>query len=73
MSLRLEDFFLPRVTDIIIDTFLSAKRTLSMGVHTKSNIFELFGFDFILDEDFRTWLLEVNTNPYLGTPNEYMK
>lgn len=27
--------------------------------------FELFGYDFILDEDFNTWLIEVNTNPCL--------
>ena len=37
------------------------------------NNFELFGYDFIIDEDLRTWLLEVNTNPYLGIPNDYIK
>lgn len=35
-------------------------------------IFELFGFDFLVDEDFRIWLIEVNTNPYLGIPNDYI-
>ena len=35
--------------------------------------FELFGFDFLIDEDFRVWLIEVNTNPYLGIPNEYIR
>ena len=25
--------------------------------------FEIFGYDFILDQDFNTWLIEVNTNP----------
>jgi D-alanine-D-alanine ligase-like ATP-grasp enzyme len=35
--------------------------------------FELFGFDFMVDEDFRTWLIEVNTNPYLGMQNKHMK
>lgn len=40
---------------------------------SRPHTFELFGFDFLIDEDFRTWLLEVNTNPYLGTPNQYMK
>jgi hypothetical protein len=24
---------------------------------------EIFGYDFILDEDFYLWLIEVNTNP----------
>ena len=33
----------------------------------------MFGFDFLIDEDFRVWLIEVNTNPYLGMPNQYIK
>ena len=28
--------------------------------------FEIIGFDFLLDEDLRVWLLEVNTCPYMG-------
>ena len=27
----------------------------------------------MIDEDFRVWLIEVNSNPYIGTPNDYMK
>jgi len=27
------------------------------------------GFDFLIDEDFRVWLIEVNTNPYFGVIN----
>ncbi len=27
--------------------------------------FEIFGFDYILDATYRTWLIEVNTNPCL--------
>lgn len=57
---------------------LSVKKSMSLactsrGLSSQSNAFELFGFDFLIDEDFRTWLIEVNTNPYLGTPNEYME
>lgn len=25
--------------------------------------FEIFGFDFLIDETFNVWLIEVNTNP----------
>ena len=28
------------------------------------------GFDFMIDEDFRVWLIEVNTNPYFGVLNK---
>jgi len=31
------------------------------------------GYDFMIDEDFRVWLIEVNENPYLGEPNVFIK
>jgi D-alanine-D-alanine ligase-like ATP-grasp enzyme len=39
------------------------------SVHSKINYykrkycFQIFGFDFMLDEFFKVWLIEVNTNP----------
>ena len=62
---------MPRMKDIIIDAFLCVRR--KMNANNRTNVFELFGFDFLLDEDFRTWLIEVNFNPFLGCPNEYMR
>jgi len=53
--------------DIIIDSILSSKNTIN--INNRSPCFELFGYDFMIDEDFRCWLLEINTNPYLGLPN----
>ena len=44
-----------------------------MNPNGRRNVFELFGFDFLLDEDLRIWLIEVNYNPFLGCPNGYMK
>ena len=40
--------------------------------NNRKNHFEFFGYDFMIDEDLRVWLIEVNTNPYIGTPNEYI-
>jgi len=70
-GLDVRDLLIPRIKDIIIDTFLCVKK--KMNANNRENCFELFGFDFLLDEDFRIWLIEVNYNPFLGTPNEYMK
>ena len=57
--------------DIAIDCYLSAKSILNPC--KRRNTFELFGFDFMIDETFRVWLLEVNTNPYIGIHNKSMK
>ena len=35
--------------------------------------FELFGYDFILDQDFNVWLIEVNTNPCIEESSELLK
>jgi len=61
---------MPRIKDIIIDTILSVKSQLNPS--KRKNCFELYGYDFLIDEDFRVWLIEVNTNPYFGVPNEYI-
>ena len=70
-GLKVDELLLPRIKDLIIDTFLCVKR--KMNPNNRINVFELFGFDFLLDEDFRIWLIEVNYNPFLGTPNAFMK
>ncbi len=61
----------PRMRDIIIDTYLASRKELSQK--QKYHQFEFFGYDFLIDEDFRVWLIEVNENPYLGQPNSYIK
>jgi len=34
----------------------------------ENNSFELFGYDFMIDDQFKVYLIEVNTNPCLETP-----
>lgn len=69
-KIKVERDLVPRMKDIVIDTFCAVKNQLNPG-HRK-NHYELFGYDFMVDEDFRVWLIEVNSNPYIGTPNEYI-
>ena len=70
-KLNFERHFLQRMIDLMIDTYLSSKKIIHKG--KRKTVFELFGYDFLIDEDFRVWLIEVNTNPYLGVPNEYIE
>ena len=70
-NLNFSEHFIPRLKDLMIDSYLSAKKTIHKG--KRRSVFEFLGFDFLIDEDFRVWLIEVNTNPYLGVPNEYIE
>lgn len=37
------------------------------SIKENSFIFEIFGLDFMIDDDMKVWLLEINTNPCLET------
>jgi len=37
--------------------------------HRRHHSFEILGFDFMLDEKLKLYLLEINNNPALGTFN----
>jgi hypothetical protein len=62
--------FVARIKDLILDSLLSARD--QMNPNNREKQFELFGFDFLIDEDFRVWLIEANCNPYLAESNEYV-
>jgi hypothetical protein len=34
----------------------------------QQSTFEMFGFDFMMDDSFKVYIIEVNTNPCLSTP-----
>lgn len=45
----------------------------SINLNNKKISFEIFGFDFMLDEAFHVWLIETNTNPSITTPGVVLK
>ena len=54
---------MPQIRRLVSDSFRAAFGKIDPGrLH---NTFELLGYDFMLDEDFRPYLIEVNTNPCL--------
>lgn len=68
--MTVEETFIPRIKDLMIDTYLATWDQLNPN--GRKNVFELFGYDFMIDEDFWVWLVEVNTNPFLGVPNKFI-
>lgn len=70
-KLNVEEHFVPRMKDLIIDSFNATKHQLNPN--RRKHCFELLGYDFLIDEDFRLWLIEINTNPYFGVPNKFIE
>lgn len=62
-SISLRDDLMPRIKALVKHSLMAAARKLNPLKRTIC--FELFGYDFILDEDLGLWLIEVNTNPCL--------
>ena len=56
---------------IVRKTFNAVRKQIDPN--RRKNCFELFGYDFILDEDFNLWLIEVNTNPCLEESSSLLK
>jgi D-alanine-D-alanine ligase-like ATP-grasp enzyme len=60
----------PQLKKIAQDTIKAVSRKLDP--HRRHNTFEIFGYDFMIDEDLKPWLIEVNTNPCLELSAPYL-
>lgn len=58
-----EDVFnnniLPKFKQYVIHTLKSVKEMVSK----RKNTFEIFGFDFMIDENYHPWIIEINSSP----------
>ncbi|KAI3357133.1 hypothetical protein L3Q82_015596 [Scortum barcoo] len=61
--------FAKRMQQIMTQCFFAVKSKL----HCRLGFFDLIGCDFMVDEDFKVWLLEMNCNPALHTNCEVLK
>lgn len=61
---------IPTIREVCLMTLCSVKKKLNS--QDRKYCFELFGFDFFIDEDYKVWLIEVNTNPCIEESNEYL-
>lgn len=43
-----------------------------LNKNQRKHCFEIFGYDFIIDELFQPWLIEVNTNPCIEESSDLL-
>jgi D-alanine-D-alanine ligase-like ATP-grasp enzyme len=60
----------PKMKQLTTDTIKAVSRKLDSN--RRNNTFEIFGYDYMIDEEMRPWLIEVNTNPCLELSSPYL-
>lgn len=70
VKVHFRDVVYPKIKKIVADTVKATHKKLDMKRRKYS--FEVFGYDFMLDEMYNPWLLEVNTNPCLALSGGYL-
>ena len=54
-------------------SILETVRAYSKRIRPRKGTFELLGFDFLIDENFRPWILEVNVSPDMDSESALAK
>ena len=58
------------IKELIFISFQAVKNKINS--QSRKNCFEIYGYDFISDQDLKMWLIEVNTNPCIEESSQLL-
>ena len=61
---------IPKMKQMVQDSMRAVSRKIDPV--RKNCSFEIFGYDFMIDEDLNPWMIEVNTNPCFELSSPYL-
>eukprot|EP00913_Durusdinium_trenchii_P014223 g13349.t1 len=70
-KVHVREELMPKCHALMADAIRSAAEKLN--VRKIKNCFEVFGFDFMVDAEFRVWLIECNANPCLDLLDQALR
>ena len=71
MNIDLNRDILSQIKEIVADTFKAVYKLIDPN--KRINTFELLGYDFMIDANFKIYLIEVNTNPCLEVSSPLLR
>jgi D-alanine-D-alanine ligase-like ATP-grasp enzyme len=71
IALQVKTNLVEKIKCLIVKSCLATRKIIDPN--KRRNCFELFGYDFIIDEDLNVWLIEVNTNPCIEESSTILK
>ena len=71
------EYVIAQFKDLIVKTLLCVEPLITQNLQknptSRNNCFELFGFDILVDSNFKPWVLEVNVLPSLSSSSPFDK
>ncbi|OMJ92771.1 hypothetical protein SteCoe_4404 [Stentor coeruleus] len=62
---------LTQIKEIVKDTMKAS--FIKIDKNKRLHCMEVFGYDFMIDQNFKPWLIEINTNPCLETSSPHLR